>query len=130
LFSSNAPFQDANSYQKLIGRFMYLINNWPNFCFTIFLLNQFLQAPTIHHHQAIQHVLRTSNPILHKVFSLFQMQKFNWKDLVIQYSIFLESKKTYHGFSLFFISGVSNSNYHQLCIIIDKLSFLRSSNRC
>ncbi|KAK7332845.1 hypothetical protein VNO80_29601 [Phaseolus coccineus] len=58
LFEDKSLLQNANSYRRLIGRLLYLTNTRPDITFVVHLLSQFVQQPTIHHHQAAQHILR------------------------------------------------------------------------
>jgi len=52
------PINDPESYRRLIGKLLYLTNSRPDICYSVHLLSQFVQAPTIHHQQAAQHILR------------------------------------------------------------------------
>lgn len=49
---------EPSSYRRLIERLLYLVNTRPEICFAVQHLSQFVQKPTIHHHRAVQHVLR------------------------------------------------------------------------
>ena len=64
LFEDKPLLHNVNSYHILIGRLLYLTNTRPDITFVVHLLSQFSQQPTIHHHQATQHILRyiKSNP--------------------------------------------------------------------
>jgi len=59
LFDKTAePVNDPDSYRRLIGKLLYLTNSRPDICYSVHLLSQFVQAPTIYHQQAAQHILR------------------------------------------------------------------------
>jgi len=53
LFDKNDdPIKDSDSYRRLIGKLLYLTNSRPDICYSVHLLSQFVQAPTIYHQQA------------------------------------------------------------------------------
>jgi len=64
LFEDKTHLVEANSYQRLIGRLLYLTNTRPDISYVVHFLSQFVQEPTIQHHKAAQHILRyvKSNP--------------------------------------------------------------------
>ena len=49
LFDTNKIVHNTDSYQRLIGKLLYLTNSRPDISFSIHLLSQFVQGPTIHH---------------------------------------------------------------------------------
>ncbi|XP_047153593.1 uncharacterized mitochondrial protein AtMg00810-like [Vigna umbellata] len=58
LFKTENYLPNPNSYHRLIGKLLYLTNTRPNLCFSVNLLNQFVQSPTNYHYRALQHMLR------------------------------------------------------------------------
>ncbi|XP_047153875.1 uncharacterized mitochondrial protein AtMg00240-like [Vigna umbellata] len=50
--------EDASSYQRLIGRFIYPTNTRPDITFSINNLSQFVSSPTTLHQQAAHRILR------------------------------------------------------------------------
>jgi len=58
LYDKAPLVKDPNSYRRLIGKLLYLTNFKPGICYFVHLLSQFVQALTIYHHQAAQHILR------------------------------------------------------------------------
>ncbi|XP_047153119.1 uncharacterized mitochondrial protein AtMg00810-like [Vigna umbellata] len=58
LYKTENYLDNPSLYCRLIGKLLYLTNTRPNLCFTINFLSQIMQEPTIHHYQALQHVLR------------------------------------------------------------------------
>ncbi|GJZ52108.1 retrovirus-related pol polyprotein from transposon TNT 1-94 [Tanacetum coccineum] len=52
------PLPDRETYGRLIGRLIYLIITRPDICFTVQVLSQFMQQPTLVHMQAAKHLLR------------------------------------------------------------------------
>lgn len=42
---SGDPILDPSSYRRLIGRLLYLILTWPNLCYVVQLLIQFMNNP-------------------------------------------------------------------------------------
>jgi len=58
LYDKVEPVKDPDSYRHLIGKLLYLTNSRPDICYFVHLLSQFVQTPTIYHHQAAQHILR------------------------------------------------------------------------
>jgi len=58
LFEDKPILHNVNSYRILIGQLLDLTNTCPDITFVVHLLSQFVQQPTIHHHQVTQHILR------------------------------------------------------------------------
>jgi len=58
LFDTIKTTYNTNYYRRLIGKFLYLTDSRPDISFFVHFLSQFVQGPTIHHHQAAQHILR------------------------------------------------------------------------
>ncbi|XP_014502233.1 uncharacterized protein LOC106762706 [Vigna radiata var. radiata] len=58
LYKTKDYMDNPSDYRRLIGKLFYLTNTRPNLCFTVNLLSQFMQEPTKHHYQALQHILR------------------------------------------------------------------------
>lgn len=52
-FSIQIPFADS-----LGGHYTYLINTRPNISYVMHFLSQFIQHPTLQHHQVAQHIVR------------------------------------------------------------------------
>ena len=51
IFDTSKPTCKTESYQRLIGKLLYLTHSGPDISFSVHLLSQFVQGPTIHHHQ-------------------------------------------------------------------------------
>ena len=49
---------DPTLYRQLIGSLMYLVNSWPDLCFAVNTLSQFMVEPRRVHWVAAKHVLR------------------------------------------------------------------------
>ncbi|XP_014519733.1 uncharacterized protein LOC106776776 [Vigna radiata var. radiata] len=58
LYKTEDYMDNPSDYRRLIGKLFYLTNTIPYLCFTVNLLSQFMQEPTKHHYQALQHILR------------------------------------------------------------------------
>ena len=58
LFEAADKLPNPYSYRRLIGKLLYLTNTCPDISYVVHLLSQFLQEPTVHHHQVVQHILR------------------------------------------------------------------------
>ncbi|XP_047177113.1 uncharacterized mitochondrial protein AtMg00810-like, partial [Vigna umbellata] len=58
LYKTEDYMENPSDYRRLIGKLFYLTNTRPDLCFIVNLLSQFMQEPTKHHYQALQHVLR------------------------------------------------------------------------
>ena len=58
LFDTEAEAYDATSFQKIIGKLLYLTNTRPDIAYAVQFLSQFLNAPTIHHFKASQRIIR------------------------------------------------------------------------
>jgi hypothetical protein len=56
--TSNSELVDPTLYEELIGSLMYLVNTWPNICFAVNTLSQFMVDPRQEHWVATKHVLR------------------------------------------------------------------------
>ncbi|XP_070054675.1 uncharacterized mitochondrial protein AtMg00810-like [Nicotiana tomentosiformis] len=54
----DAELQEASSYQKLIGKLLYLIITRPDICFAVQVLNQFMQHPKESHMEAALRVVK------------------------------------------------------------------------
>ncbi|GJW63069.1 retrovirus-related pol polyprotein from transposon TNT 1-94 [Tanacetum coccineum] len=53
-----SPLQDPEVYRRYIGKLIYLTITRPDICYTMQLLNQFMQTPTSVHMQVVKHLLR------------------------------------------------------------------------
>ena len=49
---SGEPLSDISSYQRLVGRLLYLSHTLPDICYAVGWLSQFLAFPTMTHHRA------------------------------------------------------------------------------
>ena len=49
---------DATLYRQMIGSLMYLTNTWPDICFAVNTLSQYMVDPRQVHLVAAKHVLR------------------------------------------------------------------------
>ena len=56
--SEEEPRVELNSYQKLIGKLLYLSHTRPDICYTVNVLSQFMHSPRNSHFQAANRVLR------------------------------------------------------------------------
>ena len=56
--SEEEPRIDIKSYQKLIGKLLYLSHTRPDICYTVNVLSQFMHSPRNSHFQAAKRVLR------------------------------------------------------------------------
>nr|XP_016475181.1 PREDICTED: uncharacterized protein LOC107796866 [Nicotiana tabacum] len=54
----DAELQEASSYQKLIGKLLYLTITRPDICFAVQVLNQFMQHPKESHMEAALRVVK------------------------------------------------------------------------
>ena len=51
------PHIEMSSYQKLIGKLLYLSHTRPDICYTVNVLSQFMHSPRVSHFQAANRVL-------------------------------------------------------------------------
>ena len=58
LHASKGELVDPILYRQLIGSLMYLVNTWPNLCFAVNTLSQFMVEPRRVHWVSAKHVLR------------------------------------------------------------------------
>jgi len=58
LYDAAETLPDPTVSRELIGKILYLTNTRPDLYFSIHLLSQFMQAPTVKHYTTVQHVLR------------------------------------------------------------------------
>jgi len=58
LFEKADLITNLDYYIRLIGKLLYLANCRPDISYFMHLLSQFVQAPTTHHQQAAQHILK------------------------------------------------------------------------
>uniref|UniRef100_A0A803LWG2 Uncharacterized protein n=1 Tax=Chenopodium quinoa TaxID=63459 RepID=A0A803LWG2_CHEQI len=58
LLSKGDPLSDPSTYQRLLGRLIYLTITMPNIAFPVHILAQFMHHPTTVHLQAAKRVLR------------------------------------------------------------------------
>ena len=56
--SEEEPRIEINSYQKLIGKLLYLSHTRPNICYVVNVLSQFMHSPRNSHFQAANRVLK------------------------------------------------------------------------
>lgn len=52
---------DIHSYQKLVGKLIYLSHTRPDICYSVSYVSQFMHAPTTLHLQAVMRILRYLN---------------------------------------------------------------------
>ena len=52
------PRVEISSYQKLIGKLLYLSHTRPDICYTLNVLSQFMHSPRHSHFQAVNRILR------------------------------------------------------------------------
>lgn len=55
---AGAPFSDASSYRRLVGRLLYLTTTRPDICYAVQQLSQFVSQPMDIHFQAATRVLK------------------------------------------------------------------------
>ncbi|XP_048501622.1 uncharacterized mitochondrial protein AtMg00810-like [Beta vulgaris subsp. vulgaris] len=58
LSTSGEPLTQPETYQRLIGKLIYLTLTRPDIAYTVHVLSQFMHSPTSVHHQAAKRVLR------------------------------------------------------------------------
>ena len=58
MFNEGSPLKDITSYQRLVGRLIYLTNTRPDITYVVQFLSQFMHAPILEHHIATHRVLR------------------------------------------------------------------------
>jgi len=58
MFQEGLPIKDVTTYQRLIGRLLYLTNTRPDISYCVQFLSQFVRAPTSEHHSVAHRVLR------------------------------------------------------------------------
>jgi len=58
MFEENPPLEDITSFQRLIGRLLYLTNTRLDISFAVQFLSQFLKAPIAHHEVVALRILR------------------------------------------------------------------------
>lgn len=51
---------DVQSYQRLVGKFIYLSHTRPDICYVVSYVSQFMRAPINIHLQAVMRILRVS----------------------------------------------------------------------
>lgn len=56
--SNEAVLSDIHSYQKLVGKLIYLSHTRPDICFAVSYVNQFMHSPTNFHLQVVMRILR------------------------------------------------------------------------
>jgi len=98
---------DPTVYRQLIGKILYLTNTRPNLYFSIHLLSQFMQAPTVKHYAAVQHVLKyiKANPSQGLFFladNQIQLKAFSDSD----WGTCLDTRKSTTGFCIFLGSSL------------------------
>lgn len=55
---TGTPLDDVQSYQKLVGKLIYLSHTRPDICYDVSYVSQFMHAPTNIHLQAVMRILR------------------------------------------------------------------------
>ena len=55
---SGELLSDPSSYQRLVGRLIYLTNTRPDLTFAVSVVSQFMHAPRTSHMEAVHHILR------------------------------------------------------------------------
>jgi len=58
LDSSSKPFPTFTTYQKIVGKFIYLTITRPDITFVVSLLSQYMHAPTSQHLDLMKRILR------------------------------------------------------------------------
>ncbi|GKC59642.1 cysteine-rich receptor-like protein kinase 8 [Tanacetum coccineum] len=53
-----SPLADPEVYRRFIGKLIYLTITRPDICYTVQLLSQFMQFPTLVHMKPVKHLLR------------------------------------------------------------------------
>jgi len=57
-FETEVEPYDIVSYQRIIGKLLYLTNIRPDISYVVQFLSQFTKSQTIHHYKATQHIIR------------------------------------------------------------------------
>jgi len=53
-FDQDSTVHDIGTYQRIIGRLLYLVHTRPDISFFVQFLSQFVQVPSRLHHQVVQ----------------------------------------------------------------------------
>ena len=51
IFKTNDPRIEIESYQRLIGKLLYLFHTWPDISYSVNVLTQFMHSPRRTHYQ-------------------------------------------------------------------------------
>ncbi|XP_019442329.1 PREDICTED: uncharacterized protein LOC109347054 [Lupinus angustifolius] len=99
---SGIPLQDASSYQRLMGKLLYLTYTRPNLCFSFGHLRKFLSQPTNQHLSATMAVLRyLKSSITYGVF-FSAKSKLNIKDYVdVGWATYIDTRKFVSSYCFF-----------------------------
>ncbi|KAG7556871.1 Integrase catalytic core [Arabidopsis suecica] len=54
----NKPFEDVTQYRRLVGKLIYLTITRPDICFAVNVVSQHMQAPTLHHWNMVNRILK------------------------------------------------------------------------
>ncbi|KAG7533197.1 Integrase catalytic core [Arabidopsis thaliana x Arabidopsis arenosa] len=54
----NKPFEDPTKYRRLVGKLIYLTITRPDICFAVNVVSQQMQAPTQHHWNMVNRILK------------------------------------------------------------------------
>ncbi|KAG7594090.1 Retrotransposon gag domain [Arabidopsis thaliana x Arabidopsis arenosa] len=54
----NKPFEDVTQYRRLVGKLIYLTITRPDICFAVNVVSQNMQAPTLHHWNMVNRILK------------------------------------------------------------------------
>lgn len=100
--SVGTPLLDPRFYQQLVGKLIYLTISLPNLAYVVFVVGQFMHAPTDAHLHAVFRILRylkaySGRKLFYMNQSTFNIPKYSDADWVVS----LDDQRSTSGYVFF-----------------------------